>query len=124
MVFSLYPQLYIDAAVPEGWAREYPTVQVSNVESARNVLEKYYEVEGDFILGVDFRGASYFVLTLFLKFLETTSLKVILRAIEPIPPTIVSRMARVIKKPIEDRQSVLKLLLGDRIISQKVLELK
>lgn len=120
----MYPKIYIDTAVPEGWAKDYPTFDIRDADSSRNFLERYGNIKGSFKIGLDFRNCSYFVMTLFLKFIEETSLEIIIRALEPVPPTMISRMADINKESKVEGVNPLKILLGERITSQKVLELK
>jgi len=75
-------------------------------------------------LGIDLRNATPFVIVLFLKFIEFTPLKLILRAVEPIPPTIISRMGSVFKDSAIEKTNPMKLLLPDTITNQKILELR
>lgn len=120
----MYPQIYIGTEVPPGWATDYPTLEAKDAESARRVLIKYYDIKGDFILGIDMRGLGYSVMTLFLKFMETTTLKLVFRANEAVPSTILSRCFFIKKTPIVEKRSPWKILLGERVVATKILELK
>lgn len=124
MITALYPQIYIDIAVPDGWGRNFPLFEVRDSDQARNLLSKFYQVNGTFILGVDMRGADASVYNLLLKFIEDTRLQLIIRATDPIPATLISRMAHIVKKSSLEREPALKLLLGSQVIAQKVLELR
>ncbi len=121
---SLYPIIYIDKAVPIGWSKDFATIRVSDTNSAREVITRYSDLRGSSLLGIDLRTASSFVMVLFLKFIETTTLKLIIRAVEPVPPTIISRMAQVVKESSIEKCNPMKLLLSESIINQKILELK
>lgn len=120
----IYPVLYIDKAVPKGWSRDYITIDVRNTEVARTVLNRYSDITGEFLLGLDFRNSSPFVVALFLKFIENTSLKLIIRAVEPVPPTVISRMGSVVKSSALEKINPIKLILSKGVIGQKISELK
>lgn len=120
----MHPKLYVDGRYPEGFGVRYPSVEVSDTKSARNVLTKYMDIEADFVLGIDMRAANRYTVNLFLKFIETTSLKLIILAREPVSPTIISRMAEIHKNVKVEKKSILQILLGEQIIAKKVGELK
>lgn len=121
---NLYPELHLDISVPAGWGSDYPTFEIKDSVCAREVLAKYINIKNTIKMGVDLRGVDYFTQTLFLKFLETTTLRVILRIREPAPPTIVSRCPVVIKVPlIEPGASYISRLVGQQKIAKKVLDL-
>lgn len=121
---NLYPQVYIDLAIPKGWAIDYPCCQPRDFKQARLVIEKYQISSSKNVLGIDLRIVNYKVQYLFLKFLETTTLKVILRLKEPVAPTILSRMSFVSKIPLVEEVNILHRLLGNQVIAQKVFDLK